>query len=108
MGAGGVEGITIFGAMNTAAVVVFVVIGLPVIAIAVLIMREMQHRARKLELEAQIAAAQAVKPDYTKALEQRVRVLERIVTDRGHDVAEEIERLRDERVRSPAERTKER
>ena len=33
----------------------------------------------------------------TERLEQRVRVLERIVTDRGIDVADEIERLRDQR-----------
>ena len=31
-------------------------------------------------------------------LEQRVRVLERIVTDKGLDLADEIERLRDQRV----------
>ncbi len=31
----------------------------------------------------------------TARLEQRVRVLERIATDRGIDVADEIERLRD-------------
>lgn len=31
----------------------------------------------------------------TERLEQRMRVLERIVTDRGIDVSEEIERLRD-------------
>ena len=31
-------------------------------------------------------------------LEQRVRVLERIVTDKGLDLADEIEKLRDERV----------
>ena len=31
----------------------------------------------------------------TERLEQRMRVLERIVTDRGIDVADEIERLRD-------------
>ena len=30
-------------------------------------------------------------------LEQRVRVLERIVTDKGIDLADEIELLRDER-----------
>lgn len=30
-------------------------------------------------------------------LKQRIAVLERIVTDRGHSLAEEIERLRDER-----------
>ena len=33
----------------------------------------------------------------TERLEQRVRVLERIATDKGIDVAEEIERLRDVR-----------
>lgn len=32
----------------------------------------------------------------TERLEQRVRVLERIVTDKGIDVADEIERLRDQ------------
>jgi hypothetical protein len=33
----------------------------------------------------------------TERLEQRVRVLERIATDKGIDVADEIERLRDAR-----------
>lgn len=33
----------------------------------------------------------------TERLEQRVRVLERIVTDKGIVVAEEIEKLRDDR-----------
>jgi hypothetical protein len=32
----------------------------------------------------------------TKALEERVRVLERIVTDKGLDVSLEIEKLRDQ------------
>jgi len=31
----------------------------------------------------------------TERLEQRVRVLERIITDKGIDVSDEIERLRD-------------
>jgi hypothetical protein len=35
---------------------------------------------------------------HTERLEQRVRVLERIVTDKGVDLAEEIDRLRDDRV----------
>jgi hypothetical protein len=35
---------------------------------------------------------------HTDRLEQRMRVLERIVTDKGIDVADEIERLRDDRV----------
>ncbi len=33
----------------------------------------------------------------TERLEQRMRVLERIVTDKGIDLADEIERLRDHR-----------
>ena len=32
----------------------------------------------------------------TKQLEQRVRVLERIVTDKGYDVSQQIEDLRDD------------
>lgn len=35
---------------------------------------------------------------HTDRLEQRVRVLERIVTEKGIVVADEIERLRDDRV----------
>ena len=34
----------------------------------------------------------------TERLEQRVRVLERIVTDKGIVIADEIDRLRDDRV----------
>ena len=54
--------------------------------------------AKKARARAQIAAAQAANPGYTRQLEERLRVLERIVTDQGHGVAHEIERLRDERV----------
>jgi hypothetical protein len=81
------------------ALVAFVVVGLPTIAIFALVSRVLRHREKKMELEAQIAAAQAAatnpRPDL---LEQRVRVLERIVTDKGMNVADEIERLRDQRV----------
>jgi hypothetical protein len=35
---------------------------------------------------------------HNEQLEQRMRVLERIVTDKGIAVADEIERLRDDRV----------
>ncbi|WP_213979909.1 hypothetical protein [Sphingomonas sp. dw_22] len=51
---------------------------------------------RKMELEAQMVAEKAAQyAAQTERLEQRVRVLERIVTDRGIDVADEIEKLRD-------------
>ena len=51
-------------------------------------------RARRARMTAEKAAQYAA---HTERLEQRVRVLERIVTDKGIDVADEIERLRDER-----------
>ena len=52
---------------------------------------EMQVRSTA-ELSAEKAAQYAA---HTAALEERVRVLERIVTDKGYDVATQIEALRD-------------
>ena len=46
------------------------------------------------ELSAEKAAQYA---SHTQQLEDRVRVLERIVTDKGYDVASQIEALRDAR-----------
>ena len=51
---------------------------------------------RKMELEAQLVAEKAAQyAAQTERLEQRVRVLERILTDRGVELADEIEKLRD-------------
>jgi hypothetical protein len=77
------------------ALIAFIVVGLPAIMIFAVVSRVYRHREKALELKAQIAAADA---SQTERLEQRLRVLERIATDKGIDVAEEIERLRDERV----------
>ncbi|MDP8993415.1 MAG: hypothetical protein M3N07_00280 [Pseudomonadota bacterium] len=80
------------------AVVAFIVIGLPVILIfgQPLIRRWFDHREKRMEMEARLTAEKAAQyAAQTERLEQRVRVLERIVTDKGIDVAEEIERLRD-------------
>ena len=55
------------------------------------------YRQRRLELEANMVAEKAAQyAAHTERLEQRVRVLERIVTDKGIAVADEIERLRDQ------------
>lgn len=52
-------------------------------------------KERQLELEADKVAEKAAQyAAQTERLEQRVRVLERIVTDRGLDLADEIEKLR--------------
>lgn len=60
-----------------------------------------KHRQKIAELNmqatAQLSAEKAAQ--YTsgvKELEERVRVLERIVTDKGYDVATQIEALRDQ------------
>lgn len=90
------------------AIIAFIVVGLPTIAIFAIVSRVYRHREKKLEIEAQIATARAADPQYTRQLEERLRVLERIVTDKGHGIADEIERLRDDRVRSPAVREEER
>ena len=73
------------------------------VAIAVLITigttlsRWIDYKRRKVEVEAEaLTASRQVRHDgYTDMLEERVRVLERIATDRGHDVAHQIEALRD-------------
>ena len=60
--------------------------------------RDREHKIRKLEIEARIAEAKAAQISADKEvqshLEDRVRVLERIATDRGHLLAEDIEALR--------------
>ncbi len=56
----------------------------------------MQMRQRKMELDAQMLAEKAAQYGaHTDRLEQRVAVLERILTDRSTQLGEEIERLRD-------------
>ena len=56
-------------------------------------------RERQLEMQSQQTAEKAAQyAAHTERLEQRVRVLERIVTDKGIDLADEIEQLRDDRV----------
>ncbi|WP_374943979.1 hypothetical protein [Sphingomonas sp.] len=58
----------------------------------------MKLKERRMELEASMVAEKAAQyAAQTERLEQRVRVLERIVTDKGIDLSDEIDRLRDER-----------
>lgn len=78
-----------------------IVIGLPVVGglWASHQKEKMKLRARELEvLGSQTAEKAAQYAAQTERLEQRVRVLERIVTDRGVDLASEIDRLRDDRA----------
>ncbi|CAN5548732.1 hypothetical protein BH09PSE4_BH09PSE4_05680 [soil metagenome] len=76
----------------------FVVVGLPVILGVGSKMLETWTRHQETMAEsmnAQAAEKAAQYAAHTERLEQRMRVLERIITDRGVDVATEIEALRD-------------
>lgn len=76
-----------------------VVVGIPVtLGVGSEIFKSwLKHRERMAEkINAQAAEKAAQYAAQTERLEQRMRVLERIVTDRGIDVAEEIEKLRDD------------
>ena len=59
--------------------------------------RWIDYKRRKVELEAEAFAAahHGRRDNHTDLLEERVRVLERIATYRGHDIAHQIEALRD-------------
>ena len=60
--------------------------------------RRLKFKERELELTAASTAERAARyATENQALEDRMRVLERIVTDRGYDVATQIEALRDAR-----------
>ncbi len=78
----------------------FIVVAIPVI-VGVgsdMFKRWLKHKEKMAEaLSAQTAERAAQYAAHTERLEQRVRVLERIVTDKGVDLADEIERLRDDR-----------
>jgi len=72
---------------------------IPIVAIigGVVIKPWFKLQERRMEIEANKVAEKAAQyAAQTERLEERVRVLERIVTDRGADLAQEIERLRDE------------
>ena len=58
-----------------------------------------KHQQKMLASQSEMTAEKAAQyASHTERLEQRVRVLERIITDRGFDVSAQIEDLRDERI----------
>lgn len=75
-----------------------IVVGLPVIfgVGGDMLKRWLKHKEKMAEaLTAQTAEKAAQYAAHTERLEQRVRVIERIVTDKGIDLSDEIEKLRD-------------
>jgi len=72
-----------------------IIIGLPVILLMLIANRYFRLREKKLEVEAGMAAEKAAQYSArTHELEDRVKVLEHIVTDRGAEMAAQIEALR--------------
>lgn len=75
----------------------FIVVGIPSIGVTVSEMykRHMRFREKQLEFTAKHSAEQAAQyAAKIERLESRVAVLERIATDRGGELAFEIEKLR--------------
>jgi len=75
-----------------AALAILMTFSVPILAIWT------KHRKEVMQMQAQQTAEKAAQyATSNKELEDRVRVLERIVTDGGYDVATQIEALRDTR-----------
>ena len=72
---------------------------IPIIALSIPIVAIWtKHRKDMMEMQFKATAEKAAQyAASNKELEERVRVLERIVTDGGYDVATQIEALRDQR-----------
>lgn len=75
----------------------FVALMIPIVAIWT------RHKQKIAEMQVSATAANTAEraaqyASQVQALEDRVRVLERIVTDKGYDVATQIEALRDQRA----------
>jgi predicted ArsR family transcriptional regulator len=70
---------------------------IPIIALSIpIIAIWTKHLQRVAEINAQTSAEKAAQyATHNSALEERVRVLERIVTEKGYDVGLQIEALRD-------------
>jgi hypothetical protein len=81
-----------------------IVVGLPTIMLTLAFNRFFKFREKKLEVEALAAAEKAAQyASRSTELEQRVRVLEQIVTDRGVETAAQIDALRKPRLSRSAE-----
>lgn len=89
----------------TAVFLALIIVGLPVIFLMVLANRFFKFREKRLEVEAMNAAEKAAQyAARSSELEQRVRVLEQIVTDGGAQTAAQIEALREPAARAGRER----
>jgi hypothetical protein len=90
----------------TAIFLAAIIVGLPVIFLIITSNRFFKLREKKLEVDALNAAEKAAQyASRSTELEQRVRVLEQIVTDGGAQTAAQIEALREPQQRAIRKRT---
>jgi hypothetical protein len=79
------------------------------ITVASIVRRVLAFKERQLGLTADATAEKAAQyAAHIERLEARVRVLERIATDKGADLAQQIEDLRGEPIAAPQFETEER
>lgn len=79
----------------TAIFLAAIIVGLPTVFLMLMANRFFKFREKKLEVEAGMAAEKAAQyAARTHELEERVQVLEQIVTDSGAQTAAQIEALR--------------
>ena len=88
----------------TAVLLATIIVGLPTVMLMLMFNRFFKFREKKLEVEAINAAEKAAQyAARSSELEQRVRVLEQIVTDGGAQTAAQIEALRTPRLSKTTE-----
>jgi hypothetical protein len=81
--------------------IVAIVVAVPTVFLFAhsVIKRVIEYKQRQAELLADNTAEKAAQyASHVERLEQRMRVLERIATDKGVSLADQIEDLRDEKV----------
>jgi len=89
------------------ALVALVVIGMPIGLLITWTRGYFRYKEKQLEAETTLAAEKAAQYAASNAqLEQRVRVLEQIITDGGAQTAAQIEALRDRPVLESGEKTR--
>ena len=89
----------------TVMMIVAIAVGLPVALVsgAEMYKRHVAYKERQLELMADRTAEKAAQyAAQVERLEERMRVMERIATDSGVNVAQQIESLRDEPTPRPS------
>jgi hypothetical protein len=93
----------------TAILLAMIVVGLPTTMIMLMANRFFKFREKKLEIEALNAAEKAAQyASRSSELEERVRVLEQIVTDSGAQTAAQIEALRQPKLTGRSKKAEER